>query len=389
MNRKIIPALIIIALLISIPVSAGAEEKIPVVFFSTPGCEECAIVRNYLESLKEIYPQIDVKEYSVSEPQNKELLATFGKVYALAENKIGVTPAVFMGKRAFVREDAFKGLDKVIEEYDPSETAFLESALKSGGGDSHLVELFNRFGVLTVLGAGLIDGYNPCAITVLIFFISLLLLKGTTRRNILNVGVAFTIGIGVSYLLLGVGLFNLISRWKYFDAIAKWVYMGTAILTLVLAILTIRDYFRARSGRVSDITLQLSNTEKRTIHSLLRNPKIQTMAIFSFFVAFPVSIVEFSCTGQTYLPTIVYIFSMPTLRGKAFIYLILYNLMFLLPLILIVFFTYRGATSEKITQWFTRNLATIKLVTGIVFIVLFIYLLNRTLLLFGVSLVKL
>jgi hypothetical protein len=372
--------------LFSFLTGAKGAEKIPVVFFSTPGCEECALTRNYLESLKEIYPQIEVTEFSIGESKNKELLAHFGKTYSLPDNKINVTPAIFIGKKAFIREDAYSNAVKnTIINYDYNETKFLKDALNAVGQTNHLVELFKKFGVLTVIGAGLIDGYNPCAITVLIFFISLLVLRSKSKKDILFVGGAFTIGIGISYLLLGVGLFSIISKWRYFDEIAKWVYLVTAVITLVLAIFTLMDYVKAKLGKTKDMTLQLSTAEKKTIHSLLRNPKVQGLSIFSFLVAFPVSIVEFSCTGQTYLPTIVYIFSMPGLKARALTYLILYNVMFVLPLIVIVYFAYKGTTSDKITHWFTNNIAKIKFVTGIIFIAIFAYLLFKTLLLFGVT----
>jgi cytochrome c biogenesis protein CcdA len=364
-------------------IKAQAKENIPIVYFSTPGCEECIITRNYLDALKEIYSYINVQEFPVSDPKNKELLAHFGNLYNLPDNKINVTPAVFIGKRAFVSEETLKGLDKVIENYDYSETKFINSVLANETSSNGLVEIFKKFGVFTVLGAGLIDGYNPCAFTVLIFFISLLLIRKRSKKDILFVGLAFTIGLGLSYFLLGTGLFSVISKWKYFDEISKWVYLITAIVTLVFAVLTFQDYLKAKKGITKDMALQLSTTEKRTIHSLLRNPKVQSFTIFSFLVAFPVSIVEFSCTGQTYLPTIIYIYSMPSLRLKAFLYLVLYNIMFILPCLVIVFFAYRGSTSEKFSNWFTAHLATIKLLTGIVFIALFAYLAERTLLLFG------
>jgi len=48
--------------------------------------------------MKEIYPNIEVREYSVAEANNKELLTNLGKIYNLPENKLNVTPAVFIGK---------------------------------------------------------------------------------------------------------------------------------------------------------------------------------------------------------------------------------------------------------------------------------------------------
>jgi len=231
--------------------------------FSQPGCSECALTRSYLETLKEIYPNINVTEYSVAEVNNKELLAKLGTIYNLPENKLNVTPTVFIGKSAFVREQAYKEVESAIKSFNFADNIYLQDALKqTAAGGSTLVELFNKFGVLTVVGAGFIDGYNPCAFTVLIFFISLLTLRGKSKKEMLIVGILFTVGIGVSYLLLGVGLFELISRWKYFEYISKYVYLATAVITLVLVVVTISDYIKARRGQVSDMTLQLSTTEK-------------------------------------------------------------------------------------------------------------------------------
>lgn len=387
MKRLILFSIFVICAFLPFSIVMGTS-KTEIAFFSSPGCSECMLTRNYLDSLKEVYPQIEITEYSVAQRQNSELLAKLGSKYGLPKNKINVTPTVFIGTKAFVREETFYGLDKIIEGFDETENSYLEEAINEGG-NSHLVDLFKRFGILTVIGAGLIDGYNPCAITVLIFFISLLTLRGKSRREMLLVGVSFTLGIGLSYLLLGIGLFQVISRWKYFDYISRWVYLATALITFVLVVFTLSDYLKARKGDTKGMALQLSQTEKKTIHSLLRNPKVATGFIFSFLVAFPVSIVEFSCTGQTYLPTIVYIFGMDTLKARALLYLILYNIMFVLPLVAIILGVYKGASSERITKWFTKNLSQIKLYTGIVFILLFTYLLLKTLSLFEIIALRL
>ena len=364
----------------------SGKGEIPVVVFTTPGCEECTITRNFLNSLKELYPNMHIIEFSMADEKSRALLLHFDEAYNVPDNLRNTTPAVFIGKKYFVRVSALKRVEDAVKNYDYADTAFLENVLnaKTGSAKNQMVEAFKKFGVLTVIGAGLIDGYNPCAFTVLIFFISFLLLKKKTRREILVVGSSFIVGFGLSYFLLGIGLFSVVSKWKYFDDIAKWVYLATAVATLIFAILTVQDYIKVKKGKAAEMVLQLSGTEKRTIHSLLRNPRVQGTALFSFLVSFPVSIVSFSCTGQTYLPTIVYIYSIPQLKARAAMYLILYNVMFVLPLIAIVYFVYMGATSQTVIGWFKRNLATVKLWTGIVFFVLFVYLSFKTLLLFGI-----
>jgi len=393
MKRAAVILLLLILVLSVLPfftlkVSAANTNRheIPVVVFTTPGCEECTITRNFLSSLKELYPNMHIIEFSMADQKSRALLLHFDQVYNVPDNLRNTTPAVFIGKSYFVRVSALKKVEDAIKNYNYADTAFLESVLngQTGNAKNQMVEAFKKFGVLTVIGAGLIDGYNPCAFTVLIFFISFLLLKKKTRREILIVGLSFIAGFGLSYFLLGIGLFSVVSKWKYFDDIAKWVYLATAIATLVFAVLTVQDYIKVKKGKAAEMVLQLSGTEKRTIHSLLRNPRVQGTALFSFLVSFPVSIVSFSCTGQTYLPTIVYIYSIPQLKAKAAIYLVLYNIMFVLPLIAIVYFVYMGATSQAVIGWFKRNLATVKLWTGIVFFVLFVYLSFKTLLLFGI-----
>jgi len=178
--KKIALLFVILFLVLSlfVPFARAEDSRITILFFSTPGCSECALTRSYLETMKEIYPNIEVREYSVAERNNKELLTNLGKIYNLPENKLNVTPAVFLGKSAFVREEAYKNVETAIKNFNYEDNAFLEDALlKAQSESSNLVLLFKKFGVLTVIGAGLIDGYNPCAITVLIFFISLLALR--------------------------------------------------------------------------------------------------------------------------------------------------------------------------------------------------------------------
>jgi len=105
-------------------------------------------------------------------------------------------------------------------------------------------------------------GIIPVLLQCLYFSFLFLTLRGKSKKEMLIVGILFTVGIGVSYLLLGVGLFELISRWKYFEYISKYVYLATAVITFVLVVVTISDYIKARRGQVSDMTLQLSTTEK-------------------------------------------------------------------------------------------------------------------------------
>jgi cytochrome b561 len=90
----------------------------------------------------------------------------------------------------------------------------------------------------------------------------------------------------------------------------------------------------------------------------------------AFVTGFVVSLLELACTGQVYLPTIVYVMSQPELAGQAFFYLLLYCLMFILPLVVVFVLAYFGTSSEQLGQFINRHTSTIKLITGLLFVAL-------------------
>lgn len=108
--------------------------------------------------------------------------------------------------------------------------------------DTGMIGIFNRFSFLTVAGAGLIDGINPCAFGVLIFFFSYLTLKGRSRRDIFLTGLLFTLGVFVAYFLIGLGLMQAFFKLAVVPLLSKLLYPALALFTLGMAIYTWFDY---------------------------------------------------------------------------------------------------------------------------------------------------
>jgi cytochrome c biogenesis protein CcdA len=75
-----------------------------------------------------------------------------------------------------------------------------------------------------------------------------------------------------------------------------------------------------------------------------------------------------ACTGQVYLPTIIFVSSIPELRLQAVLYLIIYNLLFILPLVVIFILVYLGTTSKDLTTFLQGKAAAVKLAMAFVFI---------------------
>jgi len=92
---------------------------------------------------------------------------------------------------------------------------------------------------------------------------------------------------------------------------------------------------------------------------------------------FLVSLLEAVCTGQTYLPTITFILKTTTLKLHALAYLVIYNLMFVVPLFIIFIFALLGITSGQFSNFLKKHLLLIKLLMAILFFGLGIFLIWR------------
>ena len=339
-------------------------------YFEQAGCQECARTTYDLNVVKAQYPQLVVESFMIEEEESKALNEWLSEQHGVEEDLRLSTPMVFVGDEVLISTEAYlenllaavqkyeeTGAERTWEDFDPEE------------GEQGIVDRFMNFGVLTVLGAGLIDGLNPCAFATLVFFVSYLAFTGRRGRDVLFVGLSFTLGVFLTYLLVGVGLLKVVQSLSFFSALGRWVYLLTALLCVTLAILTFRDYTRAREGQQSDMTLKLPTNLRRRINKVIReSAQMRAFVAVAFFTGFVVSLLELACTGQVYLPTIIYVMSQPDLAGQAFFYLVLYCLMFILPLVVVFVLSYFGTTSEQLGQFINRHTSTIKLLTGLLFV---------------------
>ncbi|MBM3251588.1 MAG: DUF1573 domain-containing protein [Candidatus Omnitrophica bacterium] len=250
-----------------------------------------------------------------------------------------------------------------------------------------LVSRFGSFSWLTIVTAGLIDGINPCAFTVLIFFISFLTFAGYSRRQTIILGTFFITAVFFTYLWIGLGLFEIFRRLSFFIVFSYLIYLITAILALILGVVSLYDWWIFKKTKDPErIKLKLPGFIKKQIQATIRAKaddreeevqrrtllKLMFTALSSGFI---VSLLESVCTGQLYLPTIVYVLGVPELKVKAWLYLILYNFMFVIPLFAIFLFALLGTTSETFAKIAARHLTKVKLLTAIVFFGLGIFLL--------------
>jgi len=255
-----------------------------------------------------------------------------------------------------------------------------------------LVDYFKRFVPAAVVLAGLSDGINPCAFTVIVFFISFLALQGYRKRELVLIGSSFILAVFLTYLSIGLGIFNFFYRFSGVWAITNTFNIVMGILSLVLGVMALYDFVEfKKTGSTEDLILQLPKSVKERIHQVMgffyrKNPQekqkvsapsLSKLMFSALITGFLVSLLEAVCTGQVYLPTISFVLKSTPFKFQALGYLLLYNIMFVIPLIFIFVLALLGATSQQFAGFLKKHLGAIKILMAILFFGLGIYLLWR------------
>jgi len=320
-----------------------------------------------LKRLKERYPNIAVDQHNAKTAQTH--LEAMGNLYKVPEAKRLTTPAVFIGDTALIGELDEKRLEIAVQKYsETGVTSRLKEAVASlDTAESEIVNRFHGFGTLAVAGAGLLDGINPCAFATIVFFISYMNLVGRGRKEMLIAGGAFALAVFVTYLLVGLGTLSFMSYLNQFSGVAKCVYLIAAAATFVLAGLSFYDAVKAKQGKTKEILLQLPRALKLRIHKVIRE-RTRTSGVIAgaLVIGFVISALELVCTGQVYLPTLTFVAGIEGMRAHAIAYLLLYNVMFIVPLLVVFGCVYWGTTSLQLGGILQKHLVTVKV--GIAFL---------------------
>jgi cytochrome c biogenesis protein CcdA len=222
--------------------------------------------------------------------------------------------------------------------------------------------------------AGLADGINPCAFATIIFLLSYLHVARRTPREILAVGAAFISAVFLAYFVAGLGLAQILAKLSGLQTVRTWVNYLLAGVTLLVAMLSFRDAQLAARGQLGEMTLQLPGLFKEQIRAAIRtSAKARRFVIAAFLAGLVISLLELACTGQVYLPTILYM--VRSGRSDAYGYLLIYNLAFIVPLIVVFILAWRGMRSDALIRFQQRNTAAVKVVIGLLFLALTAFLL--------------
>jgi len=337
-------------------------------YFSSRFCETCIALAedgtiDTLESLG-----FTIRRYVLEDDENNlKLLRDFQHTYDIPLESDAV-PILFVGQTYFI------GRIAINEAYASGE---LQSLLE----DSEMPEIIPapdaRFPIVSFILLGLVDGINPCAIAMLLLFISLLSFT-SDKRVLVMVSLTFISAIFVSYFLFGTFLYNTLSSFSAGSIIVRAVPYVVMVLAGILFLLNMSDFVFASRARYDKVKNQLPSAiqrfNKRLIKRFTSSLESGSPAVYAvtFLIGVLISFTEFLCTGQAYLTAILHLihFSGDALRGVML--LLLYNLIFVFPLIVIAVIAVMTRTIRALSAFMRENLHWVKLFTALVFLSIFI-----------------
>jgi cytochrome c biogenesis protein CcdA/glutaredoxin len=332
--------------------------------FYGQGCPHCSQLRLFLNEIQPKYPSLIIHEHEVYSDNEGRLL--FERMSSDFNVPIEGVPTVFIDDKVIVgfSNEIGKSIENEIircaqidcgnpeNEQATSETIKMVGD-SSPSEDPAKTEFSQKITIPIVMAAAAVDAINPCAFAVLIILMTAALSIADKKRA-LKFGIAFTVSIYISYFLMGLGLFSALQA----TGISHTFYIMVTVLAVIVGLLNIKDYFWYGKGFLMEVPLSWRPTMKKILNSVIT-------PFGAFIAGFAVSLFELPCTGGPYI-VILGLLAKEVTQQVGIIYLLLYNLVFVSPLIILSIIIYKGlSTTEKLEQIRQEKIRLLHLIGGI------------------------
>jgi cytochrome c biogenesis protein CcdA len=324
--------------------NVSAQDSKAVLYYGN-GCPHCSEVEEFIKdnNLDSFIEQKEIYQNRINAEEFNEVCAEEG----IALMSRGV-PFLYAENECFIG-------DKQIISY--LQTRQSQNEVTSSNEDAtNIKENFSESLTIPILiGAALVDSINPCTFAVLLVLIATILGSGNRKRALLS-GLAYSASIFISYFLMGIGLYSVISSFGTPVVFMKVI----GVIAILIGLFNVKDYFWY--GKIFLMEVPLSWRPK--LQSLVKSI---TGPLSAFLIGFLVSLFLLPCTSGPYIVILGMLGHGETLM-RAICLLLLYNLIFILPMIIVSFGMYFGMNVEKAEKTRNKNLKILHLIAGLIMI---------------------
>jgi len=347
-------------------ISYGTE----LVLFYEDGCPHCARIESFLERIEPDYPQLDILLYEIHDPDAHDLL---GRLLSAYGAKLGSVPIIFVADVAMV-SDTFYGLsdssaaspttlsgrtaemklEQVISEAIDSDAPSPLTKAKEATGSA----LTRKLTIPAVILAAAADSVNPCTFAVLVLLLGTLLVAGK-KGKMWQAGFAFIAAIYISYFLMGIGIFSAIQA----AGVQRPFILAVSGLAILLGLWNTKDFFAYGKWFTIEVPKRWRPLVKKITSSVVSVPGAFAVGILDSLFLLP-------CSSGPYI-AILALLSKTTSRSHGIGLLLLYNLIFILPLLIITLAVNFGyTTTARAERWRSARLGKLHLISGIIMLLL-------------------
>lgn len=340
--RKILAVLLLVMLLSFI--SNAQTGKVSVEYFYDPACPKCAKASPVIENVINSYgDKVVFTKYNVLTDEGLEL----AKKYQLP----GI-PAVVINKEKLIAYGDYNG-----------DTAKLETILKEAIDSASAVPANVSTGKITlsvpsVFVVGFLAGFNPCLLAILAFIASVTLAATGRRRNVLLIVLMFSLGIFTTYLIVGIGILRIFEQSPLLQAAIK---SFLAAIIGMLGLWHLYDAYHLRKNTES--TFYTPKAFIRLTESITKKVSLPA----SFFIGALFSLIKAPCVGAVYF---VILDMVRSGKGAGFVYLAVYNLGVVLPVLVLGAAITLGLNPEKVENFRKEKRVALRLITGVTLLVI-------------------
>lgn len=342
--KKII---LIILLFLSLPLISFGQEKKKAIYFYSETCSHCFKVDQYFTA-NNIYIDYEIKKLDTGEPENLKLLNEFFDAFEVKPEDRG-WPVVFFGNRMLVGDQQI--ISNFVSEIGDAETteyptpgAVKKSLEEKNNPPDEPQKKGLSLPIPLLISAAFVDASNPCALAVLILLLATVMAAKGKNKALLS-GLAFSLAIFLSYLLMGLGFYKAITVFS----LPKFISLGVGVLSIIIGLANLKDVFWYGKGFIMEVPLSWRPKMQGIIKKV-------TSPLGALGAGFLVSLFLVPCSSGPYI-VILSLLAEKTNMGKTLPLLILYNFIFVLPMLIITCLMYFGsARMGKMEAWRQKNL---------------------------------
>ena len=340
-------------LLLLILLSSVLFAQTNMVVFYGQGCPHCAALESWLQTYQPQHPELNVTYYEVYyNQQNRKLMQKFASAY---NTKIEGVPTVFINNKVIVGYSD-ETRQEIINQVNYCQTHSCINPFEKAKAGANAISALT---IPLVLSAAAVDAINPCAFAVLILLLGTICMNAN-RKKALYSGLAFATAVYISYFLMGLGLFKAIQAASF----SHLLYKIIGGLAIILGLVNLKDYFSyGAGGFVMEVPRSWRPLMKKFIKGVVSVKG-------SFLIGFLISLFLLPCTSGPYIVILGMLANQATM-AKAIPLLLLYNLIFILPMIAISLFVYFGlSTAEQAEKIRKTKIKVLHLIAGVILILM-------------------